>query len=134
MPKYLFGIGFPVLMGILNIIVHFSMGRNPKLENVHHFTSTIVKWMAGLIVLLFQPIILAMAMGRQIPIAMLTSSFVGLLMIIAGNYFPKNKTNSFIGFRTFWTNKTEKNWNKTNHLAGYLWIVSEMAFIIKGFF
>lgn len=59
---------------------------------------------------------------------------LGVLFILIGNYLPKNKQNSVIGIKTPWSLKDEVNWNKTNRLGGYTFIISGILFISLIFF
>lgn len=63
----------------------------------------------------------------------LINCFVGFIFIVVGNYLPKNKQNSTLGIRTPWTLKDEVNWNKTNRLGGYIFMLSGVLFIILEF-
>jgi uncharacterized membrane protein len=50
--------------------------------------------------------------------------FVGMILIVIGNYMPKARQNYTIGIRLPWTLANEENWNRTHRIAGYLWLIS----------
>jgi uncharacterized membrane protein len=45
---------------------------------------------------------------------------VGILLMIIGNYMAKIRSNFFFGLRTPWTLSSEKSWNKSHRLGGWL--------------
>ena len=53
-----------------------------------------------------------------------------LAFIIIGNYLPKAKRNSFVGVRTTWTKKNDKNWYVANRNSGIAFIISGVLSII----
>ena len=48
---------------------------------------------------------------------------MGIVIIILGNYMPKTRLNSNIGFRLPWTMYNDNTWNKSNRFASYVFIV-----------
>lgn len=59
---------------------------------------------------------------------------VGIVFIAVGNYLPKNKQNYTVGIKLPWTLDDEENWNKTNRLSGYLFVICGIIFIVNAFF
>ncbi len=49
--------------------------------------------------------------------------FVGLFMVLLGNYMPKLPHNWFLGVRTPWTLASERVWRKTHRLFGILFVL-----------
>lgn len=66
-------------------------------------------------------------------IGLVVNILVGAVFIIVGNYLPKNKQNYSVGIKLPWTLDDEENWNKTNRLSGYLFIISGFVFIVNVF-
>lgn len=54
------------------------------------------------------------------------NTVMALMLIIAGNFLPKTKRNSFIGVKTSWTESSDLAWYESNR-AG------EIAFVVTGF-
>ena len=48
---------------------------------------------------------------------------MGIVIVILGNYMPKTRLNSNIGFRLPWTMYNDNTWNKSNRFASYIFIV-----------
>ena len=59
--------------------------------------------------------------------------FMGLLFILIGNYLPKTKQSYTMGIRLPWTLSSEENWNRTHRLAGFLWVLCGVLFIVMSF-
>jgi uncharacterized membrane protein len=56
------------------------------------------------------------------------------LMLIAGNFLPKTKRNSFIGVRTSWTKSSDLAWYESNRAGGIAFVVTGVLTIIESSF
>ena len=65
---------------------------------------------------------------------MAVSVFIGLLMIGMGNYLPKSKQSYTMGVKLPWTLNSEENWNRTNRLAGWMWMAGGILLVVNGAF
>ncbi|WP_238916313.1 SdpI family protein [Clostridium sp. YIM B02555] len=92
--------------------------------------TTIICFLPLILSVILLPIILFIALGYKIPIQIVSLGFVGVIIVASGNYSPKCKQNYTIGIRLPWTLNSEVNWNKTHHMAGYLWILGGISMII----
>ena len=57
---------------------------------------------------------------------------LGLSIIVMGNYMPKTKQNSAIGFRCAWTRYNDVTWQKSNRFAAYSLMFSGAVSILSG--
>ncbi len=73
------------------------------------------------------------AAGMKVNIGMVTNIIIGILFMVVGNYIPKSKQSYTVGIKLPWTLASTENWNKTSRLAGKLWIVGGILFIINAF-
>ena len=55
---------------------------------------------------------------------------MGVTFIIMGNYMPKTRRNSTIGFRFSWTLYNDTTWSKSNRFASYVMMVTGAVDII----
>lgn len=131
-PKAVGAFGMPVLMAIINIFIHFKLNNDPKKMNSPSALKYLGKWSAPIISVVLVPVTLFIALGYKIPIQIITSVVVGVIIVAVGNYLPKCKQNYTVGIRLPWTLNSEMNWNKTHHMAGYLWIFGGICMIILG--
>ena len=76
------------------------------------------------------PFTLFNALGYKIPLLNVMPIFVGVIILAFGNYLPKCKQNYTVGIKLPWTLNSEVNWNKTHHLAGYVWMLGGVCMII----
>jgi uncharacterized membrane protein len=63
-------------------------------------------------------------LGYPVNTTYVSELFVGMILIVIGNYMPKARQNYTIGIRLPWTLANEENWNRTHRIAGYLWLIS----------
>lgn len=131
-PKAVGAFGLPVLMAIINIFIHFKLNNDPKKMNSPSALKYLGKWSAPIISVILVPVTLFIALGYKVPIQIITSAIVGVIIVAFGNYLPKCKQNYTIGIRLPWTLNNEVNWNKTHHVAGYIWILGGICIIIGG--
>ena len=59
---------------------------------------------------------------------------VGLLFILLGNYMPRIKQNYTFGCRTPWALADEHNWNRTQRMGGFTFILIGAATLLAGVF
>ena len=59
---------------------------------------------------------------------------MGLMLIIAGNFLPKTKRNSFIGVKTSWTQSSDLAWYESNRAGGIAFVVTGVLTIIESSF
>lgn len=131
-PKALAAFGLPVIMAVLNLLTHFFLNNDPTGSNAANVLRNLSKWLLPLLSVILMPITLFIALGYDIPVPIVASGLVGLIIIACGNYMPKCKRNYTVGIKLPWTLNSEENWNKTHHLAGYLWIISGLLIITGG--
>ena len=62
------------------------------------------------------------------------NTVMGLMLIIAGNFLPKTKRNSFIGVKTSWTQSSDLAWYESNRAGGIAFVVTGVLTIIESSF
>lgn len=125
--------GLPALMFIINIILNFFLDNDPKKANVSKTINAASRWIVPILAVIIQSLTVAYAVGRNINISMVVSIFVGMLIMILGNYLPKCKQNYTVGVRTPWTLNNEEVWNKTHKISGYLWVIGGFIITLSSF-
>lgn len=129
-PKAFGALGLPAILVLINIFVHVTLNNDPQKMNSPLILKHFGKWLFPILSLLIVPATLFTALGYKIPIPIIASAIVGTSIIALGNYLPKCRQNYTIGIRLPWTLHSEENWNKTHHLAGYLWILGGISIIV----
>jgi uncharacterized membrane protein len=72
------------------------------------------------------------AFGRHVDVTMIVCLMAGALLAVLGNLMGKIRPNWFIGVRTPWTLSSQASWNKTHHLAGWLFMLMGLAVAAAG--
>jgi len=108
---------------------------DPKKERYKQFTKTynIFKNIILLYLLAVYLLIGLNALGYSINIIVATTSLLGSLFIIIGNYMSKIKMNWFLGIRTPWTLSSENVWNKTHRLGAKIFVFTGIVFLFIGY-
>ena len=115
-------IGIPVIMAGFNLIMHLASRLEKRRENYSKKLESLTYFIVPAICNIIFPIVLFKAMGKDVKIEVIIPAFVRFVIIIVGNYLPKCKQNSTMGIKIPWTLSSEENWNRTHHMAGYLWM------------
>ncbi|MFS0780371.1 SdpI family protein [Bacillus sp. 1P06AnD] len=129
-PKVLAVWGLPILLAGINLFSQFMVKNDPKKANSSTVLKQLGRWIIPILSVIIIPITLFKALGYDIPIQIITPAMVGIVMIICGNYLPKCKQNYTIGIKLPWTLNSTENWNKTHHMAGYLWMAGGVCLIV----
>ncbi len=124
----------PFAFAILNLFVHFILNSDPKKANSSETMKTISKWIIPVLSVICLPISLFLSLGKNIPVHIIIPALVGVLILVCGNYLPKNRQNYTVGIKLPWTLHSEENWNKTHRMAGFLWMIGGAIIIIISFF
>ena len=131
-PKAFACFGLPLMMVVLNFIVQFALGTDPKKDNVASIMKKISVWIVPVVSLYTVPICLFSAIGYDMKPDVVIIP-VGILFIAIGNYLPKTRQNYTVGIKLPWTLHSEENWNKTHRFAGFLWILGGVVMVIGSF-
>lgn len=126
-------LGLPLMMAGLNLITHFALNTDPKKANSSIVLKLIGKLTIPFLSVTIVPITMFAGLGYEISIEKIVPAFTGLLFVIVGNYLPKSKQNYTVGIKLPWTLDSERNWNKTHRLAGYLWIIGGAIIFANSF-
>lgn len=133
-PKLLGSIGIPALLAIINLVLHLFVYNDPKKQNFSKRMKNIVLWLIPIISVVLNTITILICLGVDIDINVVVPLFVGILIVVMGNYLPKCKQNYTMGIRVPWTLADENNWSKTHRLAGFLYVIAGLVMIFNTFF
>ena len=122
--------GLPALVAGINLLLYFALNADPKKGNMSSALVGITRWICPVVSVLAGGLTLAWGLGYELRIERIVPIFVGLMFIIVGNYLPKTKQSYTMGIKLPWTLASEENWNRTHRLAGFLWVLCGIAFIV----
>ena len=126
--------GLPILMAILNISVNLISEYDPRKSYVPRKMRIFLKLLLPILCWILYPMTILIALGTPFNIEMIVLVLVGVIFILVGNYMPKFRQNHTVGIRIPWTLRNEEVWNRTHHMAGYLWIIGGVLMMGAGFF
>ena len=125
--------GLPGILLAVNLLVPFGLRADPKRANMSEALVKVTIWTIPLISLLCCGLTLARGLGHTVHVEFWVPIFMGVLFIVIGNYLPKTKQSYTMGIKLPWTLDSEENWNRTHRLAGYLWVLGGLLFIVMSF-
>ncbi len=121
---------FPMLNLVLLLLMIWLPRFDPRHANYFEFVRvyTIVRWAIILFLTVLYLSILYYSVAEMyglvnINISLIVPFFVGILLIVIGNYLTRAKSNYFFGIRTPWTLENERVWKKTHRLGGRLFVL-----------
>jgi uncharacterized membrane protein len=70
--------------------------------------------------------------GYHVSVQLVAPVAVGALFMVIGNFMGKFRKNFFVGIRTPWTLTSEVVWERTHRLAGWLFVLAGLGWIVGG--
>ena len=121
-----------ILMYVMFLTLPFidpKKERYQEFSKVYHIFKTV--FVAFMVVIYF--IASLKGLGWNIAIGTWTPILIGLLFMLIGKYMSRIKPNWFMGIRTPWTLSSEKNWKKTHHFSGNVFMLGGLMMIVLPF-
>lgn len=130
--------GLPLIMTAVFLLCVFAMKTDPKNKNYSEKLMMLCFWIIPVLSTLISVMVICVCLGMDINIELFVSVFIGILLIVIGNYMPKVKQNYTMGIKIPWTLDSEENWRKTHRFGGFafviagLWMILSVVLGIKG--
>lgn len=130
--------GLPLIMTAVFLFGVFAMKTDPKNKNYSEKLLMLSFWIIPVLSTLISVMVICICLGMDINIEIFVSVFIGILLIVIGNYMPKVKQNYTMGIKIPWTLDSEENWRKTHRFGGFafviagLWMILSVVLSIKG--
>lgn len=125
--------GLPTLMLLMHWLLLFIMIRDPKSSNISSKIQLLIYWIIPFVSCLSMISIFGESLGYSMMSGLLAQIFMGVVMIVIGNYLPKTHRNYIIGIRLPWTLENDENWRKTHRLAGKIWVLGGLLLFLNSF-
>jgi uncharacterized membrane protein len=118
------------LMGVMWLLPRID----PRAENYAKFAGTYDGLFISimLVVLVMHFVVLASALGYPVAIQRWLPFTMGAFFIVLGNLLPRVRPNWFFGIRTPWTLSSDRVWEKTHRLGGYLFVILGIIILLAG--
>lgn len=126
--------GMPLLMLAIQWICLIATVNDPKKKNINRKIMKAVLWLIPVISILTMAMIYLNALGRPVNIDRYVFLLIGILFVVIGNYLPKCRQNYTVGIRCAWTLSSEENWNRTHRMAGWVYLISGILFLVNSIF
>lgn len=114
----------PVIMILMAVLTPLVPKLDPRRSNYAKFETTY--WFTINLVLTFMLgvhfMTLAITLGADIPVERVIPFGVGALFAIIGNVMPRTRSNCSFGVRTPWTLSSDRVWERTHRIGGYLMV------------
>ena len=125
--------GLPTLMLLMHWLLLFLMIKDPKSSNISSKIQLLIYWTIPFVSCLLMISIFGEFLGYSMMSGLLAQIFMGVVMIVIGNYLPKTHRNYIIGIRLPWTLENDENWRKTHRLAGKIWVLGGLLLFLNSF-
>ena len=122
--------GMPLFLLATHWFCLYFTEKDAKNKDQNSKVFGLISWLVPGISLMVSGIIYGTALGAKFPIENIVFLFMGVLFIAVGNYLPKCKPNRTIGIRIKWTLENEENWNATHRIAGKVWVIGGICFLL----
>ncbi len=125
--------GLPFLMFFIQWVVFLLTSYEPKKKNINDKIFRAVLWIIPLVSSVVFLATYMTALGYSLNVGLLVNLLVGLVFIVLGNYLHKVKQNYTVGIKLAWTLNSKENWNRTNRMGGWIYILGGLLFILNAF-
>ena len=106
--------GLPALMLLMHWLILFLMIKDPKSSNISSKIQLLIYWIIPFVSCLSMISTYGASLGYSMMSGILAQIFMGVVMIVIGNYLPKTRRNYIIGIRLPWTLENDEDWSKTH--------------------
>lgn len=112
-----------VIVIVISVLIMRAKLSEEEIEAGRHVTNAAIS-IALAAGLFMQSIIVFSANEVLFNVPQLASIFIGLVMLILGNYLPKSQINRVAGIRLPWTMNSQTVWVRTHHFAGKAFMIA----------
>ncbi len=116
--------GIPIMMAGLELLCVFAMKTDPKRSNYSEKLLTLCFWIVPVLSIILCLMMVGTSCGMDMKVEVFVPVFIGIMLIVIGNYLPKVKQNYTMGIKIPWTLDSEENWRKTHRLGGFAFVAS----------
>ncbi|MGC9363635.1 MAG: SdpI family protein [Fidelibacterota bacterium] len=121
-----------VILGITVLLV-FAPYIEPRQKHIKMSMKAYNIIIIGLVLVFaaLHVVVIMNALGKPLSIEKIVPALIGLLFIIIGNFMGKVRSNYMLGIKTPWTLSSERAWNKTHRLGGWLFVIVGFLIVLS---
>lgn len=121
----------PTIALLIWPILRFLPRIDPRRANYDKMQSTydIVVNLALSVIVGVHLMLLGVALGMPIRIERVFPVMIGIVLVVIGNLLPRARPNWWFGIRTPWTLSSDRVWERTHRVGGYLMMAAGVVSI-----
>lgn len=132
--KFIGVILLPSALALLGLFVPRLIRLDPKNKDINPKLENCIVWIIPIITIMCSSVTIFNALGYNTKVEIIIPCFVGIMLMIIGNYLPKAKQNYTVGVKIPWTLNDEENWDKTHRVAGFVFTIGGLLIALSSFF
>ncbi len=123
----------PAMMLVLAALIPVLPKIDPRGANYEKFRPTYHLVMNAVLtfMLVVHGVLLAAALGHPVPVTRLVPVAIGLFLMLIGNVMPRTRPNWMFGIRTPWTLSSDRVWERTHRMGGYLLLAAGLVTLLS---
>lgn len=123
----------PFFLLALQWLCLFVTSRDPKNRGQNPKVLNLIFGIVPFVSIFASAMMYASALGARVAAIKAAHIFIGIVLVLVGNYLPKCKQNHTIGIKIKWTLENEANWNATHRASGKIWVVEGILLMLSAF-
>ena len=130
--RFVGSILLPVIALTTWALINWLPSIDPRRANYDKFRGA-YELMANALVAfmtLVHVLVLGVGLGWTLPVGRIIFAATGMLFLVIGNILPLARPNWFFGIRTPWTLTSDRVWDRTHRLGGYLFMICGLLFLV----
>jgi len=127
--------GLPLLNAGMYLLLLLTPNLDPNKKNYKLFEGSyrMIRMLLHVFLLGLQSVVLAVAIGYDINVAVVVKISVSMIFVLIGNVMGRFRHNYFVGIKTPWTLANEEVWRKTHRMAAPLWVLGGIVCVVSSF-
>lgn len=121
----------PAVMVLVNAFQSILPNIDPRRRNYAQFESSLnlIRLIMTIGLLAIHGYTIAIGYGYSFSIAYVILPFLGILLMVIGNYMPRFQYNSYVGIKTTHTLANEEVWRKTHQSGAKIFVIAGLAIL-----
>lgn len=123
----------PLILALVNLFVNLTLTEKNR-QRIGKRLSAVLIWLVPLLSVVVSMFLILKPLGLPLKAGSLVFSIISVIFIIIGNYIPKCRPNSYVGYRLSWIMNDEELWMKTHRFSGFVLVIAGFASLVASFF